>query len=67
MQNIFEDLEKFIGWIIKLEKKMLFGVKKCITSIMVEMDITKGLPVEVEILWDERVIKQRLDYLHIPF
>ena len=34
---------------------------------MVEMDITKGLPVEVEILWDERVIKQRLDYLHIPF
>ena len=31
------------------------------------MDITHGLLVEVEILCKERLLVQRLDYLHVPF
>ena len=31
------------------------------------MDISRGLPAEVEILCNERLLIQRLDYLHVPF
>ena len=36
-------------------------------KILVEIDISKGLPAEVEILYHERMFIQRLDFLGIPF
>ena len=40
---------------------------KRIAKILVELDISRGLPAEVEILCNERLLIQRLDYLHVPF
>ena len=36
-------------------------------KILVELDITRGLPAEVEILCHERLFIQRLDFQGIPF
>lgn len=40
---------------------------KRIARILVEMDTSKGLPAEIEILYRDLVFIQRLDYLGIPF
>ena len=34
---------------------------------MVELDISKGLLPEIDLLYGDPVITQRLDYLHMPF
>ena len=36
-------------------------------KILVEMDLTTGLPLELDIICHERIIQQRLDYLNLPF
>ena len=33
---------------------------------MVELDIFEGLLTEMEVIWGVRVLRQKLDYLHIP-
>ena len=40
---------------------------KRLAKILVEMDLSRGLPAEVEILCNECLLVQRLDYLHVPF
>ena len=55
------------GCSIQLDKRMLHGMDKRKVVVMVELNILKGLPKEVEILSRDRIFKRRLDYLHIPF
>jgi len=43
------DLAKKIGKFIFLEEKMLFPEDKIMAYVLVEFDVTKGLPTEVEI------------------
>ena len=65
--NVFKDLASLLGRFVRIEKKMLYGVEKNIAFVMVEIDITKGVPMEVKIEWGDKSFKQRLDYLQIPF
>ena len=40
---------------------------KRVAQVFVEMDVSLGLPVEVEIICMDRLLIQKLDYLHVPF
>ena len=40
---------------------------KRIACVLVELDVSQGLPAEVEILCGEHLIVQKLDYLRVPF
>ena len=40
---------------------------KRVAKILVELDISWGLPAKVEVLCNERLLIQKLDYLHVPF
>ena len=36
-------------------------------KVLVEMDISQGLPAEVEILCQDRLLTQKLDCQNVPF
>jgi hypothetical protein len=56
-------LGKFIG----VDPKHLCGPVRKIGKVLVEMDISSGLPETLEIKWRGRKIAQSLDYLGLPF
>ena len=45
-----------------MEKDMLFGEGKEDVEILVEFDVTMGLPTVVEINWGEESFIRKLDY-----
>lgn len=66
-QNVLEGLANSVGKFIRIDNKNMFGMEKKIARVMLEFNITRGLPAEVEIIWGNRIIHQRLDYFQIPF
>ena len=62
-----EGIGNTIGRFVAMEDDFHLAYDKRVARILTEMDISWGLPVEVEILCNERLLIQRLDYLHIPF
>ena len=64
---VFEGLANFMGKFIKLDKNKIYMVNKIISLVMVEHGLSKELLNGIEIVWGERIIKPKLDYLHIPF
>ena len=47
-ESIFVGLENSLGRFIKLDKQMFHGVDKQRVTIMVEIDISKGIPAEMD-------------------
>ena len=45
---------------------MFLDFDKRMASVLVEMDVSLGLPSEVDILWGDGIFYQRLDYWNIP-
>ena len=62
-----EGIGNTIGRFIAVEDDFLHSYDKRMAKILVEMDLTTGFPVEIDIICLERIIQQRLDYLNVPF
>ena len=56
-----------IGHYVALEKYFHLIFDKQMAKVLVEVDITKGLIPEIDIVCGDRVFTQRLDYLHMSF
>ena len=63
MEGIGNTIRRFVA----VEADFHLAYDKRVARVLVEMDISRGLPTEVEILCNERLLIQRLDYLHVPF
>ena len=66
-RSLLEGIGNIIGRFEAVEEDFMNTYDKRMARILVEMDITKGLLADVEILCLERLFSQRLDYLGIPF
>ena len=64
---MLEGVGNTLGHFVVVEEDFMHAYDKRMAKILVEMDISVGLPAEVEILCQERLFLQRLDYLNIPF
>ena len=60
-------MANLIGHFVALEKDFHLIFDKWMAKVLVEVDITKGLIPELDIVYGDRVITQRLDYLHMSF
>jgi hypothetical protein len=56
-----------LGKFISLDSPSLLGSSRMMGRVLVEMDLSVGLPETLEIDWRGRKILQNLDYLGIPF
>jgi hypothetical protein len=56
-----------LGRFISLDSKILTGPDKKMARILVELDIHEGLLETLDIDWRGCIIRQKLDYLGIPF
>ena len=65
--SLLEGISNTIGWFITVEEDFMLTFDKRMGKILVEMDISEGLPTKVEILCQEHLFSQQLDYLNIPF
>ena len=50
-----------------LEDNFLHSFDKCSVRVMVEMVVTVGLSVDIDIIFYDHVLVQQLDYLKVPF
>ena len=66
-RQILEGIGDTIGRFISVEDDFHLIFDKRVAKILVELDISRGLPTEVEILCKDRLLIQKLDYLHVPF
>ena len=64
---LLEGVGNTIGRFVVLDDDFMNSYDKRMAKISVELDISKRLPVEIEILCRERLFIQRLDYQGIPF
>ena len=63
MEGIGNTLERFVA----VENDFSHTYDKRKVKILVELDLSTGLPAEVDIICNDRVIRQRIDYLNVPF
>ena len=56
-----------MGKFTRLDKDSLHGMNKRVAKVMVEQDIAKGLPAEIDVISGTKFFFQKLDYSHIPF
>ena len=66
-RQFLEGIGNTIGRFVLVEDDFHQVYDKRVAKILVEMDISRRLPAEVEILCNKRLLIQRLDYLHMPF
>ena len=43
------------------------GFERTTAQILVDMDLTEGFPVEMDIIWDEGIFVQKIDYWKVAF
>jgi len=65
--NILEGITNTIGRFVAVDEDFHLSFDKRMAQVLVELDVSLGLPDEVEILCKERLLVQKLDYLHVPF
>ena len=63
-KDILVALANLIGCFVALEKDFHLIFDKRMAKVLVEIDITKGLIPDIDIVCRDRVFTQRLDYLH---
>ena len=66
-KHILEGIANTIGRYVAVDEDFHLAYDKRIARVLVEMDISVGLAADVEILCNERLLAQRLDYLHVSF
>ena len=64
---MLEFIGNTIGHFVTVEEDFMKSYDKRMAKMLVEMDISVGLPADVEIRCHERLFSQHLDYLNIPF
>ena len=64
---LLEGIGNMIGCFVAVDEDFMNTYDKRIARVLVELDITKGLSADIEILSHERLFSQRLDYQGIPF
>jgi len=62
-RNAMEDVKNVVGRFILLDDKMLSYVDKRITMILVDFNVSKGLPTKHEISWGYLKICQRFQII----
>ena len=55
-RQILEGIGNTIGWFVAMEADFHLAYDKRIARVLVEMDISLGLPAKVEILCNERLL-----------
>ena len=66
-KDVLINLANLLGRFVALERDFHHIYDKRLAKILVEVDITKGLISEIDIVYGDSIITQRLDYLHMPF
>ena len=66
-KNVLEGIANTIGRFVAVETDFLLVFDKRVAKVLVEMDVSSGLPADVEVLCGERLFIQKLDYLRVPF
>ena len=66
-KDFLTSLTNSLGCFIALEKDFHLIFDKRMARVLVELDVSKGILVEIDIVCDEKVICQRLDYLNVSF
>jgi len=66
-EEAFRVIGNSLGKCISLDSSSRTGSSRRMGMILVEIDISTGLPETLEIEWRGRKIIQKLDYLRIPF
>ena len=66
-KDVLIDLANLLGWFVALERDFHLIYDKRMAKVLVEVDITKGLILELDIVCGDKVITQKLDYLHMSF
>jgi hypothetical protein len=66
-EGALKDIGDALGSFISVDRGLLTSPVRKVCRILVEMDISRGLPETLEIEWRGRCLLQRLDYLGIPF
>ena len=65
--NILKGIANTIGRFVAVGEDFHLSFDKRMSRVLVELDISHGLPAEMEILCKERLLVQKLDYLHVSF
>lgn len=65
--KVLMDVGNLLGKSVFMEDTMLLGMDKCCAKILVEIDISHGLPDTVDIVWKGTSFVQLVDYLYLPF
>jgi hypothetical protein len=66
-EDALREIGNSLGKTITVDTSSRSGSSRLLGRVLVEIDITKGLPSTLEIEWRGRKIHQQLDYLGIPF
>ena len=66
-QHVLEGIANTIGRFVVVDDDFHLTFDKRITRVLFELDISLGLPTEVDILCNERLMIQKLDHLHVSF
>lgn len=66
-EEAFRAIGNSLGRFIALDPSSLAGSSRKLGKVLVEMDISTGLPENLEIDWRGRKMLQTLDYLGLPF
>ena len=66
-KDVLINLANLLGRFVTLEKDFHLIYDKRVAKILVEVDITKGLIPEIEIVCGEDIFTKRLDYLNMSF
>ena len=62
-----EGIANTIGIFVSMDDDFHLAFDKRVAWVLVEMDVSLGLPAEVEIPCMDRLLIKKLDYLHVPF
>ena len=65
--NILEGIANTIGHYVAVDEDFHLTYDKRVAQVLVELDVMRGSPAKVEILCNDCLLVQRLDYLHVPF
>jgi hypothetical protein len=66
-QKALESIGNTLGWFICVEPLTLTGPDKKMEKVLTEIDIHECLLETIDIEWRGQLIRQKLDYLGIPF
>ena len=66
-QDLLVGVANTIGRFVAMDEDFQLIFDKWIAHFLVEMDLSRGLPADIELKCDDITFCQQLDYLHVPF